>query len=219
MKNKAIIKNFKNVERKIRGNLFTRPIFNRDISLIIPDTSAIIDVQTMCRSYTGPENIYQRPEFFLESLEEENKKILIPEFLMEEINNHKPIKINCHNPEISSGFFDYLCRIYESSRVLFPQFRYGADSEQVGMDVYWASKFACNRNMKKQEEHFSDVDKKLLKISFLLGTGRLEHEDSRKERNIGLVHLLSSDEHLIQGTKFLMESAGYSKVNCVNVRE
>ncbi|MFA4953564.1 MAG: hypothetical protein WC584_05045 [Candidatus Pacearchaeota archaeon] len=218
MKNKNIARIFKNIEKGIKGNPFTRPLFDRDISLIVPDTSAIIDIQNMCRNYCGVEVAYQHPELFLESLEKENKRILIPEFLMDEINNHKFVRLNYYNREISQEFFDYLYKVYESGKGLLPKFRYGADSEQVGLDVYWASKFACENSIKKQIECFSDVDKELLKISFLLGTSKLELSTDKKTKDVGLVHLLSSDEHLIRGTEFLRDVAGYSNVNCINSR-
>ena len=218
MKDKTILRNFRKIEREIKGNPLTRPFFDRDIYLIIPDTSAVIDIQNMCRNYCGAESVYQHPDLFLESLEKENKRILIPEFLMREIDNHKSVRINSYIPEISPQFFNYLCKVYESGKGLFPRFRYGSDSEQVGFDVYWASKYACEGNNKKQKECFSDVDKELLRISFLLGTSKLELSD-KKMKDVGLVHLLSSDEHLIKGTKFLTEIAGYPNVNCINIRD
>ncbi len=217
MKDKNIKNVLRRIERDIAGNPFTRPLFDRDISIIIPDTSAIIDLQKMTKEYKGDEIKYFNPEFFLESLERDNRIIFISEEIMREINIHGDIKLNDNTYEISQPFLKYLKRIYNFSNSFSHNLKYGVDLEQVGLEVYWASKFACQDSHKKQEECFSEADKRLLRFACLVGTSKLEIGD--RERDVGLVHILSSDEHLIKGTKFMREQVGYSNLNCVNFRD
>jgi len=216
MKDKDIKNVLRRIEKNIIGNPFTRPLFDRDISIIIPDTNAMIDLQRMTKEYKGYEVKYFNPEFFLESLERNNRRILISEEIIREINIHEDIKLNDNTYEISKSFLRFLRKVYNFSNNLSRNLKYGADSEQVGLEVYWASKFACIDNPKKQEECFSETDKQLLKFACLVGTSKLDIEN--RERNVGLVHILSSDEHLIKGTEFMREQAGYSNINCVNLR-
>ena len=215
MESKDIVRNFKKIERTIEGNPFTRPLFDRNISIIVPDTCSIIDLQNMTRNYKGDESKYSSPYLFLDSLERENRRLLITDGIMNEVLVHKDIKVNDNVYEIQPDFADYIKRIYDVSNRFFTKFRYGADSEQVGLEVYWASKYACKDNFKKSVECFSDVDKEVLKVACLIGTGKLEISDS-KTRDINLVHILSSDEHLLKGTEFMKREFGYSNINCIN---
>ena len=216
MDQKAITKSFRKVESEVKGNPFTKPLLSRDISIIVPDTSAIIDLQRMCRDYKGDIGRYSNPCLFLEDLESYTRRILIPSAIHDEILNHRNVKVNVNTYEISPGFCDFLHKVHQTSNGIFGNIKYSADSEQVGLEVHWASVLACNGNYKKQEECFSEADRELLKIVCLLENAVLgSGENSRK---ISLVNVLSSDEHIFKGVEFMREKCGYERIKCLRFR-
>ena len=215
MKSKCIENLLKKVENKIyRNRIFPKNLFNKGISIIIPDTSALIDFSYITRIYRGKNKDYINPVSFVNSLLGEDTKIIIPYKIIDEVRTHKDVKLNGHVYELSPKFISYLEDLYNETRRFLNEFVYGADSEQTKLDVYWASKLSCTNNLKKMEEGFSETDKDLLVFSRLLSTGKF-----RNEQKVNSVNILSSDEHIVSGVDFLRKNCEYLNLNCISLRE
>ncbi len=219
MKSKESKRILKRAEKEIRGHVLTRPLFDRSISVVIPDTSALIDLERITHSYTGSEAKYARSDLFLNSFIEGNRTVLIPGGVIGEVQRHRKVKLNHHVYEISPEFVGYLIGLYKNTGDFLRRVEYGLDPEQIGYDVWYTSKLACE-NSKKQKEDFSDVDKDLLEFACLFGRSKINLEKD-EQREIGLVSILSSDEHIIQGAKFLREQGGdnYRNIKAISLRK
>jgi len=211
MKYKQAEKTLKRVKQEIKGNIFTRPLFTRHISIVIPDTGALIDLERCSEDYCVPKG--RDPCEFLKSHMEDiidrTRNILIPEGVMYEVERHRTIRLNEHQFEISPVFVDYIGQLHRITREFVNKLRYGADSEQVREDVYWASRLCCKDSLKKHEEGFSDADKDLLHFACLLSKSRLDSTRAGERIGIGTVHVLSPDAHIREGIRFLMETPEY----------
>lgn len=79
--------------------------------------------------------------------------------------------------------------------------------------VYWATKFACKDNKKKDSEGFSDVDRSLLENAVLFA--RHFSEGGK----VGSVAVFSSDEHILNGVSVLNQSFKYKNLISLSSKE
>ena len=226
MSHKEAENHLKHIEREIvkdekeaMGGVFTKPFFDSRVSIVIPDTCALIDLERLTREYRGQEAKYARPDIFLDNLIERNRVVLIPKGIINEVRIHRKVKLNSHEYELSQDFVSYLEELYKISNCFLGCTRYGLDSEQTGLDVYWASVLSCAENQKKQEEGFSNADKDLLTLACLLTTTKSDPAKSSEKISIGLVDVLSSDEHILRGADFLRERCGYKNLKTIHMRK
>jgi len=208
-------KSLMNIEKKVKRY--------SDPSVTIPDTSALIDLQMLAREYRGKKEKYSNPRLFIENLKTKNQYFLITKGVLREIGKHKHIKINDHVFELSDSFIDYIWGLYDDTVRFMDSFVHCADTEKIRYDAHWSSIYSCEGNEKKQLEPFSQVDIDLLSFSESIGAGELKSDNEEDKSKIRLVNILSSDNHILNGIRFLKQHQAfedrYKNLNEINMRD
>ena len=184
---------------------------SKDISAIVLDTSAIIDLQEVCRNY---KNWIEFPE--LRKYDEINKiferinreaRIIIPWEVEEEIKRHENIMINQYRRELEKATIEETFRYAKESGKFIGRLRQLADPEEIGLNAFLAAHEACKGNEKKYCEKPSYVDKAILETAALLSASE---KGTFNKKRIQPVGVLSADYHVLAGTDLLRKEKEYA---------
>jgi hypothetical protein len=172
-------------------------------SFVYLDTCGVIDMVRACkRESSNP------IDFFNRIIEEKNIRFLLTPKTSEECKIHTFVKRNNYVCILPESVFNYL-KSFERNIFDEPKFISKEDKERIRYDVYWASKLACDGNKKKHDEEFGEVDKDILYAAAFTSTGKIKNLNG-SFREVGLVGILSSDQHLVDGVRFMNKISGSS---------
>lgn len=195
---------------------------NGNFPLVVLDTGGLIDIASAIRQY-GQEHRngsrdprYEKTTGFLKHLSEYMPLVITPK-TYQEIQDHGRMIINTHTTELSPRIVDYALEKMVSSSTFLSGLKSGLELDRTRWDAYWAAKNGCDGNTKKHEEGCSDTDKEILSTAAFLSQCPTPHD---KHKKLGEVLIISSDAHIIEGTRFLRKSykSRYSNVVPLSTR-
>jgi hypothetical protein len=180
--------------------------------IILVDTSGIIDIQHMTNDNRHNKEYDNKPLFCdaYDYLKEFSGKIpiLATQEVCNEVRLHSLGKINGHVYEISPMVADLVCSDFcKNFSDLSNNSKSTLDPEDVRYIIYWVAKEACRENHKKHEEGFSETDKKILYHASILSKSTIETPTGPKM--VSPVGILTSDEHIICGIKYLKKEGNF----------
>ncbi len=132
--------------------------------VILPDTSALIDVAYFIRNSYGKCPYQSSQDFFIELSKAGH--VFVGRDIINEVRAHAHTKKNSNCPEICINYLDYLENLHGQTLDALNTCVDLQDLDRVQWNVYWASKLCCSDLPKKDEEGFSDPDKKLLSCRY-----------------------------------------------------
>ena len=197
---------YKNLDKLLRERRFSAS--GKDLPVILVDTSAIIDIGNGTK-YNNQGRRKGRPVFrdaydFLNEFGNGFPLLVIPE-VCEEVTTHSKMKLNGHVYEIGSNVADLVCEEFQKNferTWLESKPAEDVDPEGVRLLVYWTAQEACDG--KKAEEEMSETDKKILHRAAVLSQSYTE-----EGKRISPVGILTSDEHILAGTRLLRKNGFY----------
>jgi hypothetical protein len=198
---KTLSKLEKEIKSHLRGAHTTLPV-------AILDTGGLIDITASSRAFELKNRgrkanlIYTNPTGFLKHISGLAPLIVTPK-TYQEIQKHGQTMLNGYLPEIESDSVNYALNLMTDSVAFMNGVESAVPMDQARYDAHWASIECCKDNFKKHSERCSDVDKEILASAAYLSEGKSRGAFGKQ---IGPVLTVSSDEHVLKGSKFLNTS-------------
>jgi|GEM_PF-3362640 hypothetical protein len=125
-------------------------------------------------------------------------RVIIPDYMKMELENHRNCQINNGRKEISDKTFDSINRISADSSKIIKHLKPSLERDKIGLDVYWATKECFKDNHKKDLcDRISRNDRDLVVDAIHAKNSKIEGKE------ITSTLIFSPDYHVLQLVHFL----------------
>lgn len=189
-----------------------------EFPIAILDTGAIIDIVHATRrdkqSYRGkkiPENVFMQAYDFLTHVNENVVPLIVLPSVFTEVDLHRNVNLNGHTKEFDEETYQTVQDLMTQSTDLIRRTNFldsSVSDDDIMYDIWNLSLEACQDCSKKHEEGYSEADKDILAYAAYFSRAYLREPGKQR---IGKVLVISPDNHIKMGVKFLLADEEFSE--------